>query len=401
MHHLFDLPFEIGELIFACLPQSTLSQLCLTNRQNYVCCLPHLYRHVHFTIRKHWRQLDHGLKRSPILRQVVATYSKQLTLTCCQSSYQWLISPLQAEWTRRWMPHLTTLTFYHFSILPVDRIGSFLTHPSLGTLCFRYCNLVCLNQPEAYIPLLPEDHRLTSVYQLPATYYYHDHNDGDDSLESFITTTTSSISCLELDWTDFSSMAIHGLLQLMPHLTHISLGANHNRIKGANTTALEELQQFCPSIHTLKISLQQIHPNVLPKLIMHYGHNLRHLDIQCQDPATLKTVAHYAKKVEQLVIHGVEGMDELSTQHKRKRRVDGIAGIVQQCGQLVEMKIIRWRIQDIPFSLVLIMARHGWRRRTLGMNKITALNRWESSLPWETSLALDKDLLSELRHTFV
>ncbi|SAM03709.1 hypothetical protein [Absidia glauca] len=298
MLHPFNLPFELGDLIFTSLPPSALAQLCLVSRYSYARCLPHLYHHVHIKIRRHWRQLDLALKRSPLLRQVLRTYTKQLTVTCCQSSYQWLITQAQADWCQRWLANLHTLTFCDFAILHVEQVAWFLAHPTINSLRFRYCNLVCHDQVEAYIPLAPEDHPSISIYQLPAPYYYH-----NTRAPFVVPASLSPVSCLDLESTDFSSVAIQHLLQLVPRITSASFGANHNRIKDANSSALDALRTACPTIHTLKTALQQIHPSSLHSLIAFYGVQLLSLDLSCHDATTLTTVAQHATHVKHLVLH--------------------------------------------------------------------------------------------------
>ncbi|CAO3594043.1 unnamed protein product [Absidia cylindrospora] len=406
MQFLANLPYEIHNIIFAYIPQSTLAQLCLLDHQSYTLCLPHLYCHVRISIRRQAMQLGNGLRQSCLLRQVVEKHTKHLTLTSSQSSFQWLIGNAQANWCRQWMPNLLTLTFCDFSVLPVERVSSFLAHfVSLQNLCFRYCNLVCLDQPEAFVPMA-SDHTLIGIYQLPASYYYHQTDNSNDKNDDDISSTLSapplSVSCLRLDWTDFSPTAIDNLLHKVPGLTRVFLGANHNRIENANTMALEALKQHCPIINTMKIALQQVCPTTLRKLITHYGPQLLQLDIQCQDTATLKTVAKHAKRVEWLAIHAIgtiqqqreDGDNDDGTwslnrikddddddddnddsnsnrsftrnrtitsttayANERKRiELDGIEGIVQQCHQLIRMDMISWGFCAIPSVILLVMA---------------------------------------------
>ncbi|ORZ24048.1 hypothetical protein BCR42DRAFT_402137 [Absidia repens] len=413
MHFLANLPYEIHDTIFAYIPQSTLAQLCFLDHQSYTLCLPHLYRHVRISIRRQALQLENGLRRSSLLRQVVEKHTKHLTLTSSQSSFQWLISNAQADWCRRWMPSLSALTFCDFSVLPVERVSSFLTHfVSLQNLCFRYCNLVCLDQPEAFVPMASE-HPIIGIYQLPASYYYHQNDNSNNNIDDNISTISSappsSVSCLRLDWTDFSPTAIDSFLHKMPGLTRVFLGANHNRTANANTMALEALMQHCPLINTLKIALQQACPITLRKLITHYGPQLLQLDIQCQDSTTLKTVAKHAKRVEWLAIHAIgtiqqqqedsdnddgtwslnrikeddNGDDGDDDDHRNSNRnftlnrttaaayanerkrieLDGIEGIVQQCHQLIRMDMIGWGFCAIPSVILLVMAHRQKQQR--------------------------------------
>jgi hypothetical protein len=320
MHSLWTLPCELRDIIFTDLPQSTLAQLCLVNQLSYGLSLPYLYRHVHIKIRKQLAQLDKGIQRSSVLREVVRVHTKRLTLTSCQSSFQWLISHTQAEWCQRWMPHLAALTFCDFAILPMERVGPFLAlSTSLETVRFRYCNLICHDQPEAYIPMLPEDHIHTSIYQLPATYSYHTKENKDDEDDEEKKThiqppsslprqlPSTSTKRLILDWTDFSPTAMDVLLSTVPSLTHVSLGANHNRLKNANTTALTALERHCPRITSLTLALQQLEAADLARLITHYNVRLLHLDLQYLHVGTLAAVAQHATNIEQLTLRAVKG----------------------------------------------------------------------------------------------
>ncbi|ORZ11238.1 hypothetical protein BCR42DRAFT_421820 [Absidia repens] len=373
------------------------------------------------------------------------------------------------------MPSLTTLTLRDFPVLPIERVAPFLTElASLETLCFRYCNLVSLHQPESYIPMLPEDHSHTSIYQLPASYYYYNTTNpitiaatatkGSMSPEGGVPPQHSAVKTLILDWTDFSATAIDNLLHRLPCLGFVSFGANHNRIKNANNVALTSLKHHCQHIHSLKVALQQIHPLMLPLLIEHYGPQLRQLDIQCQDTTTLKTVAQYATKVEQLVIHAVGSIQQQPQQQQQQQQdaadnddddddddwtleevkdddedddnqrplsldassrmridrktaavlgSDGIEGIVRQCGELTHMEMISWGLRDIPSVILRAMAhRRKQQRLQASFNQSDyATTRTDPSWhhhrslmsTWseKASLALDGDLLAEIRTLFV
>ncbi|KAI8337626.1 hypothetical protein BC941DRAFT_452458 [Chlamydoabsidia padenii] len=244
--------------------------------------------------------------------------------------------------------------------------------------------------------MLPDDHFHTSIFQLPVTYTYNyndsknDNGEGDDHTllraqqqqQQQQYQPSTSIKQLELEWTDFSSMAIDKLISMVPTLTHVSFGANHNRLKNANTTALESLKRHCPLIESLKIALQQIHPPILSHIIIYYGpRQLYHLDIQCHHIDTLKTVAQYANKVKQLVIHSV-GQQEVDIKDPLVV-ANKVMSIVQQCNQLIHMEMISWGIKDIP-SVIL----YAHQRRS---------NTWLE----KASLVLNNELLAEVRNLFI
>lgn len=349
MHSLWTLPCELRDIIFTDLTQATLAQLCLVSHQTYGLSLPYLYRHVHIKIRKQLVQLDKGIQRSSVLREVVRVHTKRLTLTSCQSSFQWLISHTQAEWCQRWMPHLVALTFCDFAILPMERVVPFLAlSTSLETVRFRYCNLICHHQPEAYIPMLPEDHFHTSIYQLPATYSYHTKEEKDDDDEEKKKTPfqppsslprqhpSTSTKHLALDWTDFSPAAMDVLLSMVPSLTHVSLGANHNRLKNANTTALAALERHCPHITSLTLALQQLHPAAVTRLITHYNAKLLHLDLQYLHAGTLTAVAQHATNIDQLILRAVK--ENMMQQHIPAWKPNLPGSLVLTGDQLAELR---------------------------------------------------------------
>jgi hypothetical protein len=250
------------------------------------------------------------------------------------------------------MPHLVALTFCDFAILPMERVVPFLAlSTSLETVRFRYCNLICHHQPEAYIPMLPEDHIHTSIYQLPATYSYHtkenkdDDNDNDEEKKTPTQPPSSlprqlpstSTKRLILDWTDFSPTAMDVLLSTVPSLTHVSLGANHNRLKNANTTALTALERHCPRITSLTLALQQLEPADLARLITHYNARLLHLDLQYLHVDTLATVAQHATNIEQLTLRAVKG--SVMQQHIPYGRPNLPDSLVLTGDQLAQLRI--------------------------------------------------------------
>ncbi|CAO3638961.1 unnamed protein product [Cunninghamella blakesleeana] len=444
---LLDLPYEILDNIFDKLPQKTLTRLCTVNQKGYELCIPTLYRHLHIKNRTYFKQLEKGLKRSTFLQHVITTYTRTLTITCEQSSYQWLISRQQASWCQKWLKNTHTITFCHFDMLPIDQIGEFLYRlNSLHNIQLHYCNLICQNQPEPLIPMLPDTLNNSSIYQLPATYTYHQQQPSS-SIHHY---PLESIKKIEFLWTDFSSTAITTLFSMLPELTFVHFGANHNRLENANTLAIKSLKHYCSKIQGLHIRLQQIEPTTLSEVITHYGHQLINLGIQCQDKHVLKTVAQHANNIKQLTLHASpvlssaleednqEEMEDTSlikdhylwrTDDKNnniyhynhlnkneKKTLDNIIDVVQQCGQLIYMEMVSWGVQDIPSILFQIKdekQNHSLSRcsstsslSSLASSSSLSLSSFSSSYHSysqynKTSLTLDSEVLNEIRTLFI
>ncbi|KAI9303977.1 hypothetical protein BJ944DRAFT_267532 [Cunninghamella echinulata] len=457
---LFELPYELLDSILDHVPQKTLTRLCTVNQQGYELCLPHLYRHLHIKNRSHFKQLEKGLKRSTFLQQVVANYTRTLTIGCEQSSYQWLISNHQASWCQTWLKNIHTITFSHFDILPVEQISSFLyrfSSSSLHNLHFHYCNLICQNQPEPMVPMLPDLLTESSIFQLPATYTFQPKQELSQQEQQMLLVKSNQIKRVEFLWTDFSSTAITTLFSMLPQLSFVNFGANHNRLEHANSIALKALKQHCSHITGLHIRLQQIEKGILSDTITHYGHQLINLGIQCQDKHVLQTVAKHATNIEQLTLHaslvnqssddeegekddeeeenemvlmGKSWRDQRSsspstslmwrTDYKNnyflnkneKKTLDNIIGVVQKCGRLIYMEMVSWGVQDIPSILFEIKdekQQHSLSRcsSTTSLSSLASSSTLHSSSSSslihnnKTSLTLDSEVLNEIRTLFI
>ncbi|CAO3606974.1 unnamed protein product [Cunninghamella echinulata] len=459
---LFELPYELLDTILDYVPQKTLTKLCTVNQQGYELCLPRLYRHLYIKNRSHFKQLEKGLKRSTFLQQVVTTSTRTLTISCEQSSYQWLISNHQASWCQTWLKSIHTITFSHFDILPMEQIGSFLyrfSSSSLHNLQFHYCNLICQNQPEPMIPMLPDLLTETSIFQLPATYTFQPKQELSQQEQQTLLYKLNQIKKVEFLWTDFSSTAITTLFSMLPQLSFVNFGANHNRLEHANSIALKALKQHCSHITGLHIRLQQIETIILSDIITHYGHQLINLGIQCQNKHVLQTVAKHATNIEQLTLHasllnqlsedeeeekddeeeekemiimGKNWYEQQSlsssstnsiwrTDYKNnyllnkneKKTLDNIIGVVQKCGRLIYMEMVSWGVQDIPSILFEIKdekQQHSLSRcsSTTSLSSLASSSTLYSSSSSlihnnnnKTSLTLDSEVLNEIRTLFI
>ncbi|KAI9499385.1 hypothetical protein BDB00DRAFT_748089, partial [Zychaea mexicana] len=141
---------------------------------------------------------------------------------------------------------------------------------------------------------------------------------------------------LNFCWTDFSEAAAASLFERLPYLESVNLGANRNRVVGANTAAIKSLTEHCIYIKELTVSLQQISESVLCETIAHYGPQLHKLSIRCDGRETLKSVAQHATHVKNLTIRAAE------EDH------GSIVGILQRCRELVHLEMVSWMVQDVP-----------------------------------------------------
>ncbi|KAF7726574.1 hypothetical protein EC973_008619 [Apophysomyces ossiformis] len=341
---LFHLPAELLSSLLYLLPRQSLANLCLTCRLAYELCLPTLYSHLALSRRAHVRQLEHGADTRSVLRETMATSVRTLSLISGQNGH-WLVSDLHS--LLRKLPNVHTLTLIGFNGLPVHQL----------------CRLA---------PLFPELNKLTVKYcQLQAV---------DEQQEE--SARFNNLTSVSFVWTDFSKEAIRQLLVSLPCLKQIDFGANHNRILGANDSALEALRDHCSYINHLSVSLQEVNETSLCSVIAHYGSQLKRLSIRCASADTLKTVATHATCIEQLVIRS-SGDVALQTRRQRQNRAqheseeeteeeaveDNVMGILQHCRGLVRLEMVSWMIQDVPWIVWRAMDTVSQRRRTTAVTK--------------------------------
>ncbi|KAI8140776.1 hypothetical protein BJV82DRAFT_519251 [Fennellomyces sp. T-0311] len=259
------------------------------------------------------------------------------------------------------MGGVRVLTLSDFDALSVDslaRIAAAL--PRIECLQLHYCNLTHeLSQAPPFL-----------TQTLPQV-----------ASSSFMNTKRLSFC-----WTDFTQQAVACLLAKLPYLESVDLGANRNRVIGANTAAVQSLADHCPNVNELTISLQQVSESVLCDTIEHYGRQLHTLSIRCDGRDTLKSVAHHATHVKNLTIRA-------SAQHQPSS-TNPIVGILQRCKELVHLEMVSWMVQDVPTVV--------WR----GIDAVAVRRRragpWagKKKLPSKT-LALDLEELQEIRKQFV
>lgn len=353
---LLRIPTELLQEILHNLSRSTLTRLCLVNRQAYQLCLPVLYAHLELSFRCHIRQLDWGIQHRPFLRETIEQHTKQLTLVCRQSGS--FVTELQYLLSR--IPKVRILTFSDFHVLPVEIIRPLANVlPQLQQLNFKYCNLVSKDQQ----------------------------TNGSEGNDCSVFKSTSTLSFF---WTDFSESAIRKLLSGFPNLCSVEFGANHNRIHTANDSALKILREHCLDIRDLSVSLQQVAESTLCEVIAFYGPQLRRLSIRCDGPRTLTTVATHAIHVQDLSVRAVGGpwmgthhnhqQHHQQQQHSQRRQqqhqqqhqhqlrrqqfqqgmqqvddeaaedeIEGsMMGILKRCQRLVHLELACWMIQDVP-----------------------------------------------------
>ncbi|ORX51335.1 hypothetical protein DM01DRAFT_1337385 [Hesseltinella vesiculosa] len=395
---LFGLPFELQQQIYGHLAPWMINELCLTSQAGREQCIPHLYRHITIKTRRQFKNLQQA---SPNLTREIKHHTKQLTLTCQQASSQWLLSHTMLSWCQQALPNLTSVSLHDFTLLDIDQLASFIGRlPTVTQLGLYYSNLIIQNQPEAMLPMLPEDHDQTSLYQLPDHYYHRSPSQQAATIFQTVRATsyfsssaypTSSqintpfhiatpepisppvqrlpLTHLDLEWTDFSTTAIDRLLSLVPDLTHLFLGANHNRLANANDNCIASLPIHCPTIHHLTIALQQITPSVLASCLDRYGPRLATLHLHSQEWSVLSKIPRV--HLQSLSLHGQahRPMDTRSNPtklpqppvprstnnqaHKPHRnatqhpRWNLLLGAVQQCRRL-QMSVFDWSLSDLP-----------------------------------------------------
>ncbi|KAI9497044.1 hypothetical protein BDB00DRAFT_868878 [Zychaea mexicana] len=312
---LYQLPPELLQQILHRLPRSSLAQLCLTAQRFYELCLPKLYRHLNLSFRSHIHQLEMGLQHRPLLRDTVARHTKELTLVCRQSGSN--MSDLTKLLPK--LPHVHTLTFVDFHVLfteSVCQLALYCRH--LQTLQFRYCNLVSTT-----------------------------HN-----IHALLASPLKRVNRLSMVWTDFSETALSQLLSCLPDLTTIDLGANHNRIRTANDSALTALTQHCFHIRNLAVSLQHIEQESLCDVLAFYGNQF--LSIRCgSSPRILGTVATFCSHVVHL---------SLRAAGRQRQKSHALEHVLRQCTRLRWLELSGWLIQDIPSVVWSVIA----RKRRLG-----------------------------------
>ncbi|KAI7859590.1 hypothetical protein BDC45DRAFT_425592, partial [Circinella umbellata] len=194
---------------------------------------------------------------------------------------------------------------------------------------------------------------------------------------SSTTALFSNTRHLNFCWTDFSEAAVSSLFKRLPNLECVDLGANRNRVIGANTTAIKSLTEYCACIKELTISLQQVSESVLCDTIAYYGPQLYKLSIRCDGRETLKSVAEHATHVKNLTIRAEE------EDH------GSIVGILQRCRELVHLEMVSWMVQDVPIVV--------WRGvDAVALRRRRPLMIRKKVLPNKT-LALDLEELQEIR----
>ncbi|KAI8150046.1 hypothetical protein BJV82DRAFT_496437, partial [Fennellomyces sp. T-0311] len=147
----------------------------------------------------------------------------------------------------------------------------------------------------------------------------------------------SRVKRLSFTWTDFSEMAIGQLLSCLPSLTSVNFGANHNRIRTANDSALNALTQRCISITDLAVSLQQIEDESLCDVIAFYGNRLTQLSIRCE-PTTITAIANCCTNITRLTLRAAG----------QRQNTHTLLHLLHRCHRLERMELEGWLIQDIP-----------------------------------------------------
>ncbi|KAI8073112.1 hypothetical protein BC940DRAFT_290559 [Gongronella butleri] len=386
---LFDLPFELQEQIYGHMAPWTMQQLCLTDRHGYEQSLPHLYRHIRIRTKRHFKNLKDV---SPYLLATMRGNTRALTLTCTQTGHHWLLSDAMVAWCQLSVPLVSKLTLRDFPLLDVDALALFARHlPRLDTLHLGYCTLIVQDQHEPLIPMLPDDQRQTSMYQLPDQYYHHDpfhtHHTASifDAVQPSSRRRSSSFSLpcivspskpqlpglirIELAWTDFSATSIARLWECVPHIKQVHLGANHNRIAEANDACVASLSTHCHAIQHLTVALQQIQPDTLASCLDHYASQLISLQLHSQDWTVLKRIEHV--QLASLALHGQahrplqpppappivpapalsifnnNARNKPHTKPARHPNWAALLGIVRQCRRL-KVSALDWSLSDLP-----------------------------------------------------
>ncbi|KAI9323356.1 hypothetical protein BX666DRAFT_1811884, partial [Dichotomocladium elegans] len=150
-------------------------------------------------------------------------------------------------------------------------------------------------------------------------------------------TVFSKATHLRLCWTDFSEAGVAGLFRLLPNVQQVDLGANRNKIQGANTAAVKAIAEHCSQVTNLAISLQQVSESILCDTIAYYGSQLHSLSIRCDGRDTLRCVARHATQVKDLTIRAGSEPEHGT-----------IVGILQQCPLLVRLEMVSWLVEDVP-----------------------------------------------------
>lgn len=351
---LINLPNELLQIITSHLPRQSISRLCSTCTQGYQIFLPTLYRHIELGHRTQIKQLEQGLMRNTFLKETVKEYTQILTLKCRQGgNSHWLIISLFEQ-----LPNIKQLYFRDFLSLSVFKIGQVLSVlPRLTVLDFEYCDLISSHG-------LQEDDFSTEIE--------HDNKQ-----------VLHNLTELNLLWTDFSTDAIRQLLMITPNLTRVVLGANHNRKKLTNDTALKILTETCHYIKDLSISLQQVEESSICQVIQVYGNQLERLSIRCEGNDTIRTISQYTKKLQQLVIRcNYSGYNN-------------VMNIFQQCQYLTHLEMVSWPLQDVP-SIVLDQLRYRHVSSTSTSSSISApTSSYIEGI--KRTVALDRQDLQEIR----
>lgn len=373
---LLHLPPELLRLVFLYLPRQSLARLCLTCHQAYTICLPTLYAHVHLGLRAHVRQLEQGVYRREELRQAMQSYTQQLTMTNQQNCNMWMARDF--AWLFSATVNIRVLTLVHFESLTIGYLVRLAQQlPNIEHLRIQYSSL----GSHRTIPDLDANSSFTKAKHL------------------------------DLCWSDFSQEAAAQLLQLLPNVETVNLGANRNKFRGANTTAVQSLSEHCPRVKHLTISLQQVSESVLCDTITYYGPQLHSLSIRCDGRDTLKCVARHATLVKNLTIRAgsiqpppqrvvlelnqpqhmnppsfVSTMVAQDQSSQNEEQPGSIVGILQRCSQLVRLEMVSWLVEDVPREvwrgIEVVASRRqapsiAERRRVQEQNKTFALGREE------------------------
>ncbi|KAI8089345.1 uncharacterized protein BX664DRAFT_332776 [Halteromyces radiatus] len=285
---LVDLPPELLSQIWLLLPRSSLNEISQTSRRFYISALPTLYTTITLSFRNHIRQLQASLKendKNGWLNHVIQQHTMEIVLKCKQSGQHRLVTDVRCLLPH--LPHIHTLTLVDFHMLSVHLINPLWTAlPHLQRVVLRYCDLVAT-------PSIP-----FGLYAAQGT-------------NTTATTTmdlqqqqqrNSSITTLELYWTDFPKTAIDALLSALPALSKVHFGANHNRHIMANNIALHSLQKYCSHVMDLDIGLQEVGDQTLVDCIAFYGTQLRRLSVPSRSPQTLFAITKYATQVQDLTV---------------------------------------------------------------------------------------------------
>ncbi|KAI8973851.1 hypothetical protein BDB01DRAFT_854117 [Pilobolus umbonatus] len=238
--------------------------------------MPSLYTHLELSHHKHTKQLLHGANIKRPLRDIIIHHTKYLTIRSVANGDHWRMNDFISLLS---YSRIEKLVLYDILTLSIDNILSMLYKmPCIQHIEFQYCHITHLSATKRR-PVHDRKHT-----QSPSSFNVQNH----------------PVRKLSFIWSDITHYAFPKIL--LPQITHLHLGATHNKYELLNDQIVSSLPTACPKLTHLTIELPQVKEDVLCDTIMNYGNQLEYFSVRCDSPRILATLLTYAVQIKSMTL---------------------------------------------------------------------------------------------------